>query len=310
MNKKLIAALVATVISLPTFAYSAKAENQPAPTIAILDTALDSSLSLFKDRIIYEACVVQWNSCPNGLSVMEGPGSASMPSQFISKNGFEHGTQLASLAVKTNMTVKIVFVRVIGSTSNGSRQSAGEQTVYNALDWVIANKDKFNIQAVSMSQSHHNLGPAGTDYCPKTPNTEARIKTLQSAGVPVFFPAGNGRDYQRIDWPACISSSIAIGATMPTKEVAIYSNFDSNLVDFFAEGTTRALNPGGATVNVAGTSASTVIAATSWATLKSLKPNLSYSEIYDIFSKTSLTTKNSRVSGGKLIDLSKAINGQ
>lgn len=310
MNKKLIAALVATVISLPTFAHSAKAENQPAPTIAILDTALDSSLSLFKDRIIYEACVVQWNSCPNGLSIMEGPGSASMPSQFISKNGFEHGTQLASLAVKTNMTVKIVFVRVIGSTSNGSRQSAGEQTVYNALDWVIANKDKFNIQAVSMSQSHHNLGPAGTDYCPKTPNTEARIKTLQSAGVPVFFPAGNGRDYKRIDWPACIPSSIAIGATMPTKEVAIYSNFDSNLVDFFAEGTTRALNPGGAIVNVAGTSASTVIAATSWATLKSLKPNLSYSEIYDIFSKTSLPTKNSRVSGGKLIDLSKAINGQ
>jgi hypothetical protein len=310
MNKKLIAALVATVISLPTFAHSAKAENQPAPTIAILDTALDSSLSLFKDRIIYEACVVQWNSCPNGLSIMEGPGSASMPSQFISKNGFQHGTQLASLAVKTNMTVKIVFVRVIGSTSNGSRQSAGEQTVYNALDWVIANKDKFNIQAVSMSQSHHNLGPAGTDYCPKTPNTEARIKTLQSAGVPVFFPAGNGRDYKRIDWPACISSSIAIGATMPTKEVAIYSNFDSNLVDFFAEGTTRALNPGGAIVNVAGTSASTVIAATSWATLKSLKPNLSYSEIYDIFSKTSLPTKNSRVSGGKLIDLSKAINGQ
>jgi serine protease len=310
MNKKLIAALVATAISLPTFANSAKAENQPAPTIAILDTALDSSLSLFKDRIIHEACVVQWNSCPNGLSVMEGPGSASMPSQFISKNGFEHGTQMASLAVKTNMTVKIVFVRVIGSTSNGARQSAGEQTVFNALDWVIANKDKFNIQAVSMSQSHHNLGLAGTDYCPKTPNTEARIKSLAASGIPVFFPAGNGRDYQRIDWPACIPSSIAIGATMPTKEVAIYSNFDSNLVDFFAEGTTRALNPGGSIVNVAGTSASTVTAATSWATLKSLKPNLSYSEIYDILSKTSLPTKNSKVSGGKLIDLSKAINGQ
>jgi len=310
MNKKLIMALAVTLISLPTFANSAKAENQSAPTIAILDTAIDSSLSLFKDRIIYEACVVQWNSCPNGLSVMEGPGSASMSSQFISKNGFEHGTQMASLAVKTNMTVKIVFVRIIGSTSNGSRQNAGEQTVYNALDWVIANKDKFNIQAVSMSQSHHNLGKAGTDYCPKTPNTEERIKTLQSAGVPVFLPAGNTRDYQRIAWPSCIPSSIAIGATMPTKEIAIYSNFDPNLIDFFAEGTTRALNPGGAIVNVAGTSASTVIAATSWATLKSLKPNLSYSEIYDIFSKTSLPTKNSRVSGGKLIDLSKAINVQ
>ncbi|MGV2433398.1 MAG UNVERIFIED_CONTAM: hypothetical protein LVQ98_09240 [Rickettsiaceae bacterium] len=44
---------------------------------------------------------------------------------------------------------------------------------------------------------------------------ESKINTLMTAGIPVFFPTGNSRDYTKIDWPACIPASIAIGATMP-----------------------------------------------------------------------------------------------
>ena len=312
MKKKLIAALVAIAVITPISAQAASLQNKTVaqPTIAILDTAIDTSLPIFKDRILFEACVVQFNSCPNGMSVMEGTNSAIMPIDQMSKNGFDHGTQMASLAVAANPNVKIVFVRIIGSNPNGTRQVAGESTVINALDWVLRNKDKFNIQAVSMSQGHHNLGPASTDYCPKTPVTEGKIKGLADAGVPVFFPAGNNRDYVRIDWPACIQSSIAIGAVMPTNEIAIYSNFDSKLVDFFALGTTRATVPGGKIVNVGGTSASAVIAATQWATIKAAKPTLTYSQIYDLISATSIPTKNSRVSGGKLINLSGALSVQ
>lgn len=305
-------ALVAIALIIPASAQAASLQNKTVaqPTIAILDTALDTSLPIFKDRILFEACVTQFSTCPNGMAEMEGTNSATMPAQFISKNGFDHGTQMASLAVAANPNVKIVFVRIIGSNPNGTRQVAGEPTVINALDWVYRNKDRFNIQAVSMSQGHHNLGAAGTDYCPKTPITEGKIKSLADAGVPVFFPAGNNRDYVRIDWPACIQSSIAVGAVMPTNEVAIYSNFDLKLIDFFALGTTRATAPGGRIVNVGGTSAATVIAATQWATIKSAKPTLTYSQIYDLISSTSIPTKNSRVSGGKLINLSGAISAQ
>lgn len=313
MNKKLISALVAITLAIPTIsANAASLQNKTVaqPTIAILDTAIDTSLPIFKDRILFEACVTQFSTCPNGMSVMEGTNSATMPASVISQNGFDHGTQMASLAVAANPNVNIVFVRIIGSNPNGTRQVAGEPTVVNGLDWVLRNKDKFNIQAVSMSQAHHNLGPAGTDYCPKTPLTEGKVKALADAGVPVFFPAGNNRDYVRIDWPACIQSSIAIGAVMPTNEVAIYSNFDSKLVDFFALGTTRAILPGGKTINVAGTSAATVIAATQWATIKAAKPTLTYSQIYDLISATSIPTKNSKVTGGKLINLNGALSVQ
>jgi hypothetical protein len=72
---------------------------------------------------------------------------------------------------------------------------------------------------------------------------------------------------------------------------------------------TQAITVGGNKVNVAGTSASTVIAATQWATIKAAKPNLTYSQIYDLISRTSTPTFNSKVIGGKLINLQGALNG-
>ena len=313
MNKKLITALVALTLVLPTTATAAVKNNisnktAQIPTIAILDTAIDTSLPMFNTNVIYEACVVEWSSCPNGMSVMEGPGSATLKPEWLSKNGFDHGTQMTSLAVQTNASVNIVFIKVIGTNSNGLRQAAGEATVYNGLEWVIQNKERFNIQAVSMSQGHHNLA-TGKDYCPKTPITESKILTLKSMNVGVFFPTGNTRDYSRIDWPACIPSAIAVGATMPTQTVAIYSNHDPLLTDFFAQGTIQATTVGGGKINVAGTSASTVIAATSWATIKASKPTLTYDQIYDLISKTSIFTYNSKVPSGKLVNLIGAMNG-
>ena len=312
MNKKILAVLVTITLAIPTISANAASlqnKNVAQPTIAILDTALDTSLPIFKDKILFEACVTQWSSCPNGLSEMEGTNSSTLKPEWISKNGFDHGTQIASIAVATNPNVKIVFVRIIGTSSTGLRQSTSEATVYNALDWVIRNKDKFNIQTVSMSQGHSAGRNPDPNYCPSTPITEGKINQLMTAGVPVFFPTGNARDYSKIDWPACIPSSVAIGATMPAETIAIYSNHDPLLTDFFALGQVKATNPGGKVVNVGGTSAATVIAATQWATIKASKPHLTYSQIYDLISKTSKPTYNSKITGGKLINLGAALNG-
>lgn len=312
MNKKILAVLVTITLAIPTISANAASlqnKNVAQPTIAILDTALDTSLPIFKDKILFEACVTQWSSCPNGLSEMEGTNSSTLKPEWISKNGFDHGTQIASIAVATNPNVKIVFVRIIGTSSTGLRQSTSEATVYNALDWVIRNKDKFNIQAVSMSQGHSAGRNPDPNYCPSTPITEGKINQLMTAGIPVFFPTGNARDYSKIDWPACIPSSVAIGATMPAETIAIYSNHDPLLTDFFALGQVKAINPGGRVVNVGGTSAATVIAATQWATIKASKPHLTYSQIYDLISKTSKPTYNSKITGGKLINLGAALNG-
>jgi len=310
MKKLTITAILIALSLISTHTATANLQNKNVakPALAILDTAIDTSIPEFKNKIVHEVCLLERGPCPNGGTVMEGPGAASMSPDLISKNGFDHGTQMAYVAIRNNPNMNIVFIRIIGNNPNGIRQVATEKTFITALQWVIENKDKWNIQAVSMSQGHHNL-PTVVDYCPKTPNTEARIKTLVSMGVPVFLAAGNNGDQFKIDWPSCIKDSISVGATMPAKTIAAYSNNDANLLDFYAQGTMQGITAGNRKVNMAGTSASTQIAASNWVAVKAVKPNLTYSELYDLFVRTSEHTYNSRIKSGRLMSLEKALNG-
>ena len=311
MNKKLIAALIAITLAVPTTAQAAGLKNRTdsKPAVAILDTGIDTSLPAFQGKIVQEVCILEWTTCPNGQSFMEGPGAASMPAAFITKNGFDHGTLMADQAIQTNPNVNIVFIRIIGQRENGAREYTTEATVFNALQWVADNQAKFNIQSVAMAQGSHYLGAEGTDYCPKTPTTVAKVKALNSMNVGVFFPAGNNRDYQRIDWPACIPETIAVGATMPDNSVASYSNHDALLVDFHARGTTVLYGLDAKKTNFAGSSASVLVGATSWATVKAAKSQLGYTDLYNLLLKTSTPTKNSKIAKANLINLQAALNG-
>ena len=317
MNKKITMALVALMLTAPITANASVKKtlsntSLPAPTIAILDTAIDMSQPKFQNSVVHEVCLIEifFDSkprCPNGLTSMEGPGAATLSKDKLALGGFDHGTLMADQALQTNPNVKIVFIRIVGQRVDGIREHTNEATVYNALQWVINNQSKFNIQSVAMAQGSHALGVAGTDYCPKTPTTVEKVKSLNALNVGVFFPAGNNSDYKRVSWPSCIPETISMGATMPAGSIAFYSNYDAKLIDFYARGTTVLYGLDAKKTNFAGTSASVLVGATSWATIKSAKPNLTYTELYDLISRTATTTTSSRVGSGKLIDLAKAI---
>ena len=303
--KKILITLISISLLIPI---SAKAADPVPPTLAILDTAMNTSLPIFKDNIVYEACVLEWNSCPNGKSFMEGPGSAVMQAPYINNNGFDHGTQMASAAILANPNIKIVFVRIIGSTLGGVRQSVGEAGLVNALNWVNANKSKFNIQAISMSQGNSYSMP-GVNYCPVLSNFNATVKLLLSNEIPVFVPAGNESNYTKINWPACVPETISIGSIDNTNGMALYSNYDPALLDFVAMGTMRLTSPEGTVGNKVGTSTATQVAAAQYVALKIAKPNLNSIEILNLMSKTSTIARSSKHSYGKLIDLNAALNG-
>jgi len=311
MNKKIAVGILALTMVIPSTAHAnIKNRTITVPTLAILDTALDTSIPSIKEKLIYEVCILEWTTCPNGKSFMEGPGASHLPLSSITKNGFDHGTQMASVAIAANPNMNIVFVRVIGQNINFDRQITGEKTVYSALDWVYANKDKFNIQAVSMSLGDSNASSVG-HYCPVTPNTQQSIKNLLSVGVPTFFPTGNGRNYNRIDWPSCIPESFAIGAGS-RNGIELISNSDQLLTDFYALGNTKAIYPGNVVKNASGTSVSAQIAASQWIVLKQSKPGYTVQQIADLINKTSTKINRGKKfpnSFGNLFDLGKALNG-
>ena len=274
MNKKLIAALTTLLVLIPTASNAAfKSSTLQVPTIAILDTALDTSIPAFQGKIAYEVCIIQWKSCPNGKDIMEGPGSAVLPLNIMSNRNFNHGTQMTSVAIASNPNMQVVFIRIIGNTIFGDRQTVSPAYIGKALDWVAANKDKFNIQAVAMAQGHHNL-IAGANYCPVNSSVNSSVIKLTKLGIPSFFASGNLGDAKRVDWPSCIPESISVGATSDNGEIAYYSNNDDKLLDFLANGTSPIIYPGGTSGYGVGTSVSTQVAAAQWIALNQARPGL------------------------------------
>jgi hypothetical protein len=299
MKNKLITAVL--TLSLLSPVAVSQASGADAPVLAILDTAIDTSLPNLQGKIVGEVCILEYALCPNGTNFQEGNGSASMPSDLIIKNGFDHGTLMASTAVQYNPNLKILFIKIIANTPEGLRKPTGESTISAALFWVRENAAKYNVKAVSISQGSSGLlGKAGTQYCPTFPRTVTAIQSLNTMSIPVFSAAGNARDYSRIDWPSCIPDVVAIGAVDQIGEIASYSNNDSALLDFFALGNMPAVGPGNITKNIAGTSSATQVAAATYLSL-SVSTGKSGNDLINIMKANAINTVGRQGSFNKKI---------
>jgi hypothetical protein len=271
-----------------------------APTLVIADTALDSTTAEFSKNIVLELCILEWSTCPNGDKFMQGKGSANLPAGQILNNGFNHGTQMVSAAVRTNPDLNIIFIRITGNSSSGLRLTSGDFTVAKMLDWVSNNKESYNIQAVVMSQGHHNLSSL-SDYCPRSFMVEGVINKLYSQQVPIFLPAGNRGDKSRIDWPACLPLTFGIGALDQSRSIASYTNLDKNLIDYFELGNLRVLDANGTERNSEGTSISAQIAAAKWMKIKKDYPDKSLEQLKQILDSNIDLVSSATFLGGKAI---------
>jgi|694.fasta_scaffold00121_117 hypothetical protein len=277
---------------------SAQAANE---SIVIIDTAIDSTRSEFKGKIIQEVCLVESGVCPNGTMFQEGSGAASLPVTQAYSNGFEHGTLMSLIALQVNPNVNIIFIRVAGMNPRTQKMySFSDVSVTRALDWTIANKSKYNIVSVSASAGHASYNRTGS-YCPiKAPHTKlvSNIETLMSNGVATMFAAGNGRDRSRINFPACIPQAVAVGGSNAHKagELPTLSIFFNTApeVDFYALGTF--MTP---VKNSVGTSASTVALSAYWA--KNYKGT--YQATFDYLKSIGKATSNQFTSTNSFVDV-------
>ncbi len=290
--KGTIALMLAILFAVPQNISFAQLQNE---SLVVIDTALNSDQADIASNIKYEVCILDWSACPNGQSFMEGKGSAYLSPRFMSSNGFNHGSQMVSAALKTNPNLQIIFIRIVGSSNSGARLNTSPLVVARALKWVSENKERFQIGAVAMSQGHHNLSVL-TKYCPVENSVEYMVDTLLQKGVPVFVPAGNSRDYERLDWPACIPSTISIGALDSNRQIASYGNIDPKLLDFFENGDLKITDFDGQLRNATGTSVSVQVAAAKWMKILELYPELTYDQRMQKLVTMSNKVGNSRIS--------------
>ena len=178
--KKTIIAMIGLALLLVMIGTPAKGNTKP--TIALIDTGIDATHSLVSGKIVYEVCVLDFKSCPNGQNFMEGAGAATLDPLKASKNGFYHGTQIASVITQNNPNVNLVVIRIVPMTATGFRASTSLTAVQRALEWVDKNHQTYNIVAVNMSQSYSSK--AG---CTKHIPIESAISSLASKNVPSFF---------------------------------------------------------------------------------------------------------------------------
>ena len=275
--RKTISLVFAAVLVAVGFTPAHATETQ---VVAIIDTGI---YEYAKTNVIHEVCIIDVGRCQNNTGFQEGPNSATLPSNLLSKNGWDHGTTMAQIATQANPNVKIVFIRVTGSTSTGLRASVTEKVVQRALLWVAQNASKYGIDAVSASMGRQNYTVCTYNEMKNT------IINLQSLGVATVFATGNGYK-NRVDLPACINEAVAIGATETigtATSISLYSNYGPEL-DFYVNGRWNVAGK-----NVIGTSGSAAAFAAYW----SLVSDGSFSNTYAKIKSTTTVVKNSKTSG-------------
>ena len=174
-----------------------------APSVAIIDSGLNTAL--FSGSVVDEVCIVEWSNCPNGKQFMDGPGAAN--TGVSTNTTVNHGNELASVITKINPAIKIIPIRIFVTTQLGNPYIYSNKAVKLALDWVVANRVKYNIQAVNVSQGKIFSG------CSLPDGTQADIDALRAANVAVIAATGNDSNRTSVMSIACAPGVIAIGAT-------------------------------------------------------------------------------------------------
>jgi hypothetical protein len=171
-------------------------------TVAIIDTGIDNAHKDFTGRIVDQYCYSSSRSCAPS-NIVEGPDA---------QDEAGHGTAVAGIvgsagvqsSVGVAPEVDLVAVRVF-------RDEGGAQTsdIIKGLDYVLRKQLEDRIRVVNMSLG----GGAGRGVNCDDQSMKAAFQRLVARQVAIFVATGNNGFPSEVSSPACISNSIAVGAT-------------------------------------------------------------------------------------------------
>lgn len=253
----------------------------PLPTIVVVDVGANTTLF---PNIVTEVCIVESLTCPNGKKFMEGKGAATIGVSTVT--AVNHGTNMISIINKVNPNVGIIPIKIAATTAQGNLAIYTNEAVKQALEWAVANRVKYNITAISVSQGRI------FDNCYVPAGTENAVKTLKANNVPVIAAAGNDGNKSAMMSIACLPDVISIGATdnpdpgitkqayckTCTPTIAKYSN---GTPTFYLNGRWFVTQTDGSTKFMVGTSTATASFAAWWV----LNYKTNYSDTFAQFTK-------------------------
>ncbi len=246
-----------------TAAYTMNATGA-GQAVAVLDTGIKWDHEFLVSNLVAEACfsnaaptASRVSLCPSGAQSQFGVGAARSDASACingSENLCDHGSHVAGIAAGLNTNqqggeppngvaknAKIFAIQVFTRFNN-----AGECAPFappcvgtwnsdhiQALDYVFANINLGGgtvVASVNMSFG----GGLFSGTCDSAPQKPA-IDNLRGAGVLTAIASGNNDSTTQISTPACISTAVAVGATVKDDNLASFSNM-SPTVDLLAPG--------------------------------------------------------------------------
>lgn len=295
------------LIGAPSAWQSNPAYEGQGMTVVVVDTGVDGTHSLLKDKLVAEACFStndlidgSKNICPErnkGNEKYFGEGQA-IPCKV---KGCEHGTMVASIATGVAPKANIIAIQVF-SSFEGARggkicSTLGMDTpcVLSYLSDQLAALE-FIEEITSGRSSEFNLNPAklvavnmslgGGVFLDVDCTNDPRIhlvNILRERNIPTIVAAGNSGQSGKISAPACIPGTISVasvddGSSSNGKQttpdtVSPHSNIAS-FVSLAAPGKyITAAVPGGGFATGVGTSFAAPHVSGAWALLKQKYPD-------------------------------------
>lgn len=262
--------------------------------VAVLDTGIYphkdiSSIVAFKDMV-------------NGkTSPYDDNGHGTHVSGIISGNGMLSDGKYKGVSPM----VDIVSVKVLDSNEKGYISN-----VIGGIDWVITNKEKYNIKVMNLS--------LGTTYSGEVDPLIEAVEKASRSGIFVVVAAGNNGYGGKVTSPAVAPSALAVGSTYSNNTVTplddVIASFSvkpqtvngtvkpeifapgQDIVSLLAPEGTRAMSDRGGIVDgwyykTSGTSMSAPVVSASAALLYNQNPSLNPSQVKQKITESAISVK-------------------